>query len=411
MWPSTQPCKKQWRSFECTQKSKFRKCIGISGLGYLENSVRSPYCRHVYQHNTTHSKPQIKFVNAILRNVDRRGRAELEKNTTIYDNIEPWLAEEWIRTYGEDTTKTIIEASMGQSPIYVSVNHAPESTDNDRTAKLERVKDYFSTSNNTAILLPHGSIEIPKELHGGSVSKWPFYNEGEWWVQDPSASLPAIALHNALCKDKKQEKKDMHIVDLCSAPGGKTAQLCSLGYGKVTAIEVSKRRTKALHDNMDRLGMNDVCNIVVADGREWVPSVGSGNDSVKGVLADVPCSATGVGSRRPDVLRKSPDILDQLLTIQRELAAHAADEILEPGGIMVYATCSLLKQESEDQVNWLLSRSEGADMETVPIIPGEIPGFDDAIDENGWLRVIPGVLPGSLASCDGFFVARLRRLR
>lgn len=356
---------------------------------------------------THYRKPQINFVNALLRNVDRRGLAELETNTTVFDNVVPWLAERWVQTYGEDITKTIIEAAMVQSPVYLSVNYRPKRTDEDSDAALNRVRDNFSTANNTALLLPHGSIEIPKELHGGSVSKWPGFNEGDWWVQDPSASLPAIALHNAFIKDQTQEKKDMHIVDLCSAPGGKTAQLCSFGFGKVTAVELSKRRTKALHDNMSRLGMDDICEVVVSDGRQWVPAL---NEGVKGVLADVPCSATGVGSRRPDVLRKSPAILEELISLQRELAAHACDEILEPGGILVYATCSLLKEESEDQVEWLLSRTEGAKMETLPIALGEIPGFDEAIDKNGWLRVIPGVLSGSLASCDGFFVARLRRI-
>eukprot|EP00980_Cylindrotheca_fusiformis_P018373 scaffold6032_cov100-Cylindrotheca_fusiformis.AAC.4 len=355
------------------------------------------------------SKPQISFVNAVLRNVDRRGRIELETNTSLFDNVEPWLAEKWIRTYGEDTTTKILRASMAQSPIFVSVNHEPASDEESRIANIQRVRDYFSMPNNTATILPHGSIEIPRELHGGAVSKWPGYSEGEWWVQDPSASLPAIALHNSLCKHSTRNKEDMHIVDLCSAPGGKTAQLCSLGFGKVTAVEVSRRRTKALHENMKRLGMSEVCEIVVADGREWIPS--TANNEVDGVLADVPCSATGVGSRRPDVLRKSASMLDELSKLQRELAAHAADEILQPGGIMIYATCSLLQEESEAQVEWLLSRTEGAVMETVPIVAGEIPGFDEAIDDNGWLRVIPGVLPGSLAFCDGFFVARLRRTR
>jgi 16S rRNA (cytosine967-C5)-methyltransferase len=120
--------------------------------------------------------------------------------------------------------------------------------------------------------------------------------------------------------------------------------------------------------------------------------------------------ATGVGSRRPDVLRKSPE-LEELTRIQKELAVHTVDELLDIGGIMVYATCSLLKEESEDQMNWLLSRNEGAEVETIPFLPDEIPGFDDAIDKNGWLRVIPGVLPGTLKFCDGFFVARLRRTR
>jgi 16S rRNA (cytosine967-C5)-methyltransferase len=103
------------------------------------------------------------------------------------------------------------------------------------------------------------------------------------------------------------------------------------------------------------------------------------------ILVDVPCSATGTVNKRPDVLRKDGD-LGNLLDTQEILANHCADNILQSGGVMVDATCSLLARESEDQVHKLLTR--GA-MKTLPFAEGEIPGFDDAIDANGWLRVLP----------------------
>ena len=426
-----------------------------------------------------HSKPRINFVNAMLRSIDRDGLEALN-DTSIFDNFEPTLIEEWIKAYGEDTTKIIMEASMEQSPIFISVNQRTgnflkdDNGSGKSRTKIQTIakefqsliagenytnhKDYDNEKAFSTEILPQGSIMIPKQFMG-QVKRWPLYEDGDWWVQDPSATLPAIALFNGLCRYNKDDKKpiaslktkpttsrkksnadsilgpifkkndcdaaagaaadssssrpgDMHVVDLCSAPGGKTIQLCSLGFGKVTAVEMSPNRIKPLKENLNRLNMEEFCDVVVADGREWVPP-----NKIQGVLVDVPCSATGVGARRPDVLRKSPPDLDELLVVQRELAAHAADSIIEPGGMMVYATCSLLKQESEDQVNWLLSRGDSdddggggvANMETVPILPGEIPGFDDAIDDNGWLRVLPGVLPGSLSFCDGFFVARLRR--
>jgi len=143
-------------------------------------------------------------------------------------------------------------------------------------------------------------------------------------------------------------------------------------------------------------------DLVVADGSEWCPE-----QLVDGVLLDVPCTATGTASKRPDVLRRSPDC-SELLEIQSKLALHAAVNIVKPGGSMVYATCSALKRESEDQVQKLLSDKE-LNLETIPFQQGEIPGFDDAIDENGWLRIVPGC--HTIGQCDGFFVARLRRTR
>jgi len=364
------------------------------------------------------SKSQISFVNAVLRKMSQEGKEKL-KETSVLDNIDPWIANQWIETYGKNTTETMVQAAMSQSPIFLTVNHW-QSPD-----KLKLVRDAFSSevdSNSSsskesvAEILPIGSIRVPATLRG-SVSNWPLYEDGVWWVQDPSATLPAIALFKSLQRIKEGGAESMHVVDLCSAPGGKCAQLCSMGFGRIDAIEISKTRSRSLRQNLRRLGMETSCNVTVQDGRTWIPNnADDASNTVDGILVDAPCSATGLGSRRPDVLRKKID-LEELVTVQRELLAHAVDNVLKPGGVVVFATCSLLKQEGEHQVEWLLSRQRGgtgsnsvAKVETEPFLPGEIAGFDDCIDKNGWLRVLPGTLPGALKHCDGFFVARLKRI-
>jgi 16S rRNA (cytosine967-C5)-methyltransferase len=383
------------------------------------------------------SKAQISYVNAVLRNIDREGKSRLDATSTLA-NVDTWLADQWIQTYGKETTEKMVEAAMSQSPVFITVNHSHQENSATKQQdtildRSENIRDVFTSiageaededededsEQAEAELLPIGSIRIPNNV-GGSVSKWPLYDDGAWWVQDVSATLPAIALFNSLCTNGGKQPKDVHVVDLCSAPGGKTAQLCSMGFGKVDAVEISKRRSRSLHQNLKRLGMEDMCNVCIENGTKFQPSHTSENDDgVQGVLVDAPCSATGLGSRRPDVLRKSIN-LEELISIQRELVVHAANNILDVGGVLVYATCSLLKQEGEDQVDWLLSQDVSgkgvntellsSTLETIPFELGEMPGFDDCIDENGWLRVIPGVLPGSLEFCDGFFVARMRRI-
>ena len=193
------------------------------------------------------------------------------------------------------------------------------------------------------------------------------------------------------------------MIDVCAAPGGKTAQLANYNFASITAIEISAKRSQRLMDNMQRL--RHEWNIVVADGCDYLPP-----QLVDAVVVDVPCTATGTGSKRPDVLRRDSD-LTELLNIQQRLVRHVADHMIRIGGIIVYSTCSLLQQESEDQVTKLLARTDGrVILENVPFQKGEIPGFDEAIDSNGWIRVLPGALEGSLGQCDGFFVARLRRI-
>ena len=370
------------------------------------------------------SEPKIKFANAVLRRVQREGGVLLEAVASPYDNIAPWLLAEWRESWGEKRLAAIAEAAMTESPVYLSVNHPFGSSQEERVQKLnfikesldERAGELSKESSDDAVndpghdgteILAQGSIFVDKSQFPGSVSKWPLYETGDWWVQDVSATLPAIALHSALLgTELKHDESKMSIVDLCAAPGGKTAQLLSLGFTKVTAVELSARRARQLESNMERLQLQDRSTVYVADGSEWIPT--DGPETVTGVLLDVPCTATGTASRRPDVLRRDEN-LDEILETQLNLAMHCVDNILAPGGILVYATCSLLRQESEDQIEKLLAREEGANLKNLPFTEGEIPGFGAAIDGSGNLRVIPGWLPGKLKTCDGFFVARLQK--
>ena len=363
-----------------------------------------------------HRESLIKFVNAILRRVEREGKEILEKETSITDNIIPWLLKEWNQTYGEEVTLKMIEQLLNTNShqhVDLSLNiehlHRENNDNSDIDTQEEEIKriihEFESTGEDheSITLLPNKSLRIKKGMET-IVSNYPLYNEGRWWVQDVSSTLPAIGLISAL-NSRYDDFSKVHVVDMCAAPGGKTSQLLAAGFGKVTAIETNARRCRRLKENLKRLGFEDKCEVEVCAGQDWVNKDDDSN--VAAVLVDVPCSATGTGNRRPDVLQKDNEDLKSLHEIQGILANHCVENVLTKGGIMVYATCSLLKSESEDQVSKLLQRG---DVETLPFTNGEINGFDEAIDENGWLRILPGVLNGQLNICDGFFVARLIKM-
>ncbi|EJK46232.1 hypothetical protein THAOC_35109 [Thalassiosira oceanica] len=354
-------------------------------------------------------EPMTKFVNGVLRKLSRPVAEDegllfgelLLKKTSADDNVAPWLVQQWKHDWGEEITKLIcdemipIDELTVKSRIDISTKYSPGMLlkSNDDLAEQEKLAMELGED---TILLPQGSIRVGQSLKG-DIKSWARYDEGKWWVQDASSTLAAIALSSAL-NDRYPDPSLVQVVDMCSAPGGKAAQLCSTGYN-VTAIEASRRRTDRLKENLDRLEFTNVCEVVVGEGQHWKPTT-----SVHGILLDVPCSATGTGGRRPDVLRRSSG---ELLEIQQTLACHCVD-ILDEGGILVYATCSLLKAESEDQVSKLLSNGL---VDTLPIKESEVPGFEDSIDSNGWLRVIPGTLDGALSSTDGFFVASCKSIR
>ena len=371
----------------------------------------------MYQNNPPIPEPMIKFVNGVLRKLSRPadnekeessemlGQKLLREKTSPQDNISPWLLNQWRNDWGETKTELICGEMMPSDDISMTpridlstkYSLAAATGMNDYQ---EEIQSLMENLGGDSILLPQFSIRVGSSLKG-DIKLWPGYEEGGWWVQDSSSTLPALVLSSALHdKYPRSNFSELHVVDMCSAPGGKASQLLSAGFGHVTAIESNPRRSRRLTENLKRLALLDKCRVVVEEGQKWVPP-----SPVHGVLVDVPCSATGTGARRPDVLRRDPD-LKELIKIQQMLANHCADTILCEGGIMVYATCSILKEESEDQVRKLIERGN---VETLPIQPHEVPGFEDAIDEHGWLRVLPGVLKGNLRSTDGFFVAKLIR--
>ncbi len=206
---------------------------------------------------------------------------------------------------------------------------------------------------------------------------------GEWWVQDLAASLPARLLGVG---------QGRHALDLCAAPGGKTMQLAAAGW-KVTALDISKRRLDVLKANLKRTGLK--ASPVRADALQWEPQ-----HKFDAILVDAPCTATGTCRRHPDVLHRiGARQIAEMAELQSALLERTAGW-LKPGGTLVYAVCSLEREEGEDQ-------AARVELEQLPVVADELPdGL--APTREGWLRTDPGMLfdQGGL---DGFFIARWRK--
>jgi 16S rRNA (cytosine967-C5)-methyltransferase len=233
-------------------------------------------------------------------------------------------------------------------------------------------------------VLPTGTL---RRSAGGSVMALPGYDEGAWWVQDAAAALPARLFGDLAGRE---------VIDLCAAPGGKTAQLAAAG-ARVTAVDRSARRLDRLVANFNRLSLP--IDAVAADALSWRPP-----NPVDAVLLDAPCTTTGAIRRHPDVPHlKLPEDVTRLATVQESLL-RAAAEMLRPGGTLVYCTCSLEPQEGVQRIEALLRA--GAPVERRPIDPAEIGASAEWITDAGDLRTLPCHL-AEYDGLDGFFCARL----
>ena len=314
-----------------------------------------------------------KLVNAVLRRIAREGEALLVGLDPISLDTPEWLMRRWIGNYGVDTARAIAAIHAQEPPLDLTAKSDPQ-------ALAARLNGH---------VLATGSIRI---IAHGPVTQLPGFAEGEWWVQDAAAALPARLFGNL---------RGLRAADLCAAPGGKTAQLCAAG-AHVVAVDRSKLRLARLRENLARLKLS--AEILAADATVWQ---GGPFDAI---LLDAPCTSTGTIRRHPDLpWLKSESDLGALAKLQRALLDHAV-ELLKVGGLLVYCTCSLEPEENQHAIAGLLARDSR--LHRRPIAAAEIGGLAELLTPEGDLRTLPCHLPDSeprKSGLDGFYAARIEK--
>lgn len=313
-----------------------------------------------------HFKP---LINAVLRRISREGTTILEAQDAPRLNTPDWLWSRWCDTYGEDVTRTIALAHSNPAPLDLVLKDKA-----------------FAPQLGGTVLFDN----VVRLTNSARVDELPGFSEGFWWVQDAAATLPARLLGTVAGKT---------VIDLCAAPGGKTMQLAAFG-AQVVAVEREADRLRRLAENIERTKLQTT--LVCADARDFKPE-----GLAPFVLLDAPCTATGTIRRHPDLpwIKSASDVTYCEQTAAELLSAAA--EMVAQGGLLVFAVCSLEREEGIEQVeNFLRQRKDFA---RESVTPSDVFGHDEWISAEGDLRTLPCHLARE-GGMDGFFAARLRRL-
>lgn len=344
--------------------------IGAAQLLFLRTPAHAAVDSTVALADGAQLAPYRALVNAVLRRLAREGDSLLAAQDAPRLNLPDWLWQPWLRDYGEGTVRAIAAVLAADPPLDISVKSGEEAW----AAKLG------------AVAMAGGGLRLS---HAGLVTDLAGYDGGGWWVQDAAAAMPARLLGDVA---------GHVVVDLCAAPGGKTAQLAAMG-ARVTAVDRSEARLQRLRQNLARLHLD--AELVAGDVAAWRP-----REPASCVLLDAPCSATGTLRRHPDIawLKSQADV-GRMVEVQDRML-DAAVAMLAPGGTLVYCVCSLQREEGPDRVAALLGR--GAPVARRPVAADEIGGLAEAITPEGDLRTLPSHLAAQ-GGMDGFYAARLVR--
>ncbi len=305
------------------------------------------------------------LVNAVLRKIAVEGPAAWAKLRV--PRLPSWLRAPLVEAYSAPVVAAMEAVQFAAPPLDLT----PKGSADALAASV------------AGTVLPTGSVRIAA---AGQVTALPGFASGDWWVQDAAAAIPARVL---------AAQAGETVLDMCAAPGGKTMQLALTG-ARVTALDISETRMARVAANLARTGLQ--ADLVVADAMTH-------QGRYHAILLDAPCSATGTIRRHADLPHaKDGSDFGALIALQAQMLDHALG-LLEPGGRLVYCTCSLLPDEGECQIEDAVARHPHVTVDRAAL---SLPGIDpDWITPEGGLRLRPDFWADQ-GGMDGFYIACLR---
>jgi 16S rRNA (cytosine967-C5)-methyltransferase len=388
-----------WIISQFVKKSKIEPWIediircGIYQLLFLEKVPDSAVCNESAELARKHGhEGTVKFVNGVLRNIsrnkDKLEYPDKEKDTvkylSVYYSHPEWMVDKWVKDFGREFAEELLQANNEVPAFTIRCNRLKI----DRQMLMEvltgeNIECEVGKINPEAIYIKGTSAIEDKES----------FRKGYFQVQDEGSMLVAHVMN--------PEPGD-RILDMCSAPGGKTTHIAELmsNQGEIVARDIHRHKLKLVEESCRRLGIT----IVRTEPYNAMELDEASLESFDKVLLDAPCSGLGVMRRKPDLRwKKEADDFVELAKLQKSMLELGA-RYVKPGGVLLYSTCTINKSENIEVVKAFLNGSTDFQLES---IEGKIP--DNLVSSSaaqGYLELYPNT-----HGTDGFFIARMRKRR
>jgi 16S rRNA (cytosine967-C5)-methyltransferase len=358
--------------------------VAVYQMNFLDKIPSYAACNEAVEEAKEISENDSKLVNGILRSFTKNPD-DIEVQGNKIDeyaykfSFEPWMIRLLIKQYDENLSKKIMSGLNIIPQVSVRVNGIKADYD-----------EVFEKLEELGYEIEEGAV-CPEAISikgGKSIENNPLFNEGKITVQDESAMLIAPLL---------ELEEGMTVLDLCSAPGGKTTHIAEIlqNTGKVLAFDIHESKLGLIKENCERLGITNV-EVEAHDATKLNPELIASSDRI---LIDVPCSGIGIIRKKPEIKwNKTRNDLREVIPVQRDIMENAW-MYLKEGGIMIYSTCTLNKEENEENIEWFVNKHKDCTVKKIFI------GKQDNLvyNRNGSLTILPN------DSMDGFFVAKLEK--
>ncbi|MCH3964039.1 MAG: 16S rRNA (cytosine(967)-C(5))-methyltransferase RsmB [Clostridium sp.] len=359
--------------------------MSIYQIKYLDKIPEFAVVNEAVELSKKRSNKFSKLVNGVLRNYLRNKDGKYCNTQNYIDRLcfdysfEPWMTKLFVEQYGKDMVEGILGGLNAVPKITVGINNLKTNFDK---VWNELIENGYNLEKG---IICKDAIIINR---GSNLEKNTLFKEGMISVQDESAMLAAASTDAG---------KGMIVLDMCSAPGGKTSYMAGMmkNTGTIYAFDIYSSKIKLIKGNLNRLGIKNV-RTSLQNAEIYNPEMEKIADRI---IADVPCSGLGIIRKKPEI-KWNKDILqlNNITDIQKKILSNSA-KYLKTGGKLVYSTCTLNKLENEENVNWFIRNNPEFTVEEL-----DFGSIDNVIyHDEGYVTILPD------KNMDGFFIAKIKK--